>query len=643
MDDTVDRMTMEQAEEEIRHFQKIFQKVRLLKKEDTSDETKGCGCRFRDETGQCGDLWKQDRCYDACIVKQAFEEQKQKSKLEVADGKIYQIIARYVYIDHTPYVMELIRCLDHEWALGELDHEKLVEAFVHYNDKLYKDAVTEAYNRRYYEEELKSRSDNAGVALLDVDDFKLFNDTYGHTAGDIALHTVVEVIRKNIRKTDKLVRFGGDEFLLVMPDIEEDAFIHKLQVIQNKIHEANVPGYPKLQLSISTGGVLSAGETIERAMNRADRLMYQAKIRKNMVVTERDENNTESRKILKRQRILIVDDSEMNRALLIEMLNGDFEVLEAENGQIALDYLQQYGSGISLVLLDIMMPVMDGFEVLMQMNQRQWIEDIPVIMISSEESENCIRRAFKFGVSDYISRPFDSKVVYQRVFNTIKLYAKQRRLMTLVSDQIHEKEKNNQMMIEVLSQIVEFRNGESGLHVLHINILTKLLLEKLVEKTDQYQLSPVDCQMIATASAFHDIGKIGIDEKILNKPGKLTKEEFETMKTHTLIGASMLEKMEQYKDEKLIKVAYQICRWHHERYDGRGYPDGLKGEEIPIAAQVVSLADVYDALVSKRAYKAAFSHEKAMEMILGGECGTFNPMLLENLIEIQDRLRAEIK
>ena len=642
MDDTQEKMTMEQAEEEIRHFKKTFHKVRLFKRDDASDEAAGCRCQSGGEAGQCYDFWKRDKRCDNCVVQLAFTLHKQKSKLEVMDGKIYQVIARYIQIDNTPYVMELIRCLDNRWAVGELNHEKLVDVFVHYNDKLYKDAVTEAYNRRYYEEELKTRKENAGVALLDVDDFKLFNDTHGHAAGDVALHTVVEVIRKNIRKTDKLVRFGGDEFLLVMPDIEENAFIHKLQVIQNKIHEANVPGYPKLQLSISTGGVLCTGETIECAMNRADRLMYQAKIRKNMVVTERDEKNTESRKILKRQRILIVDDSEMNRAILIEMLNGDFEVLEAENGQEALDCLQQYGSGISLVLLDIMMPVMDGFEVLMQMNQKQWIEDIPVIMISSEESENCIRRAFKFGVSDYISRPFDSKVVYQRVFNTIKLYAKQRRLMTLVSDQIHEKEKNNKMMIEVLSQIVEFRNGESGLHVLHINILTKLLLEKLVEKTDQYQLSPADCHMIATASAFHDIGKIGIDEKILNKPGKLTKEEFEIMKTHTLIGASMLEKMEQYKDEKLIKIAYQICRWHHERYDGRGYPDGLKGEEIPIAAQVVSLADVYDALVSKRAYKAAFSHEKAMEMILGVECGTFNPMLLENLVEIQDRLRAEI-
>lgn len=325
------------------------------------------------------------------------------------------------------------------------------------------------------------------------------------------------------------------------------------------------------------------------------------------------------------------------------MLKEEFEIIEAENGKQGLQLLRQYGKKISVVLLDIVMPVMDGFEVLTVMNRDHMIDDIPVIMISSEESETYIRRAFNFGVSDYISRPFDCDVVYQRVFNTIKLYAKQRHLVAMVSDQMKEKEKNNQMMVEVLSQIVEFRNGESGLHVLHIKTLTEMLIEQLVQKTDKYKLSPNDCHMIATASAFHDIGKIGIDEKILNKPGKLTTDEFEQMKQHTLIGASMLEKMERYKDEPLITIAYQICRWHHERYDGRGYPDKLTGEEIPISAQVVSLADVYDALISERAYKKAFSHEKAMEMILGGECGTFNPMLLEIFVEMQDRIKEKME
>ena len=567
----------------------------------------------------------------------------EKGKLEIVNGRIYQVIARYIEVDEKPYVIELIRCLDGDWSIGEINHERLIDIFVHYNDKLYRDAVTDAYNRRYYEDEMKNKKKNAGVALIDLDDFKLHNDIYGHQAGDMALYTVVDIIRKNIRKTDKLIRFGGDEFLLVMPEVTEEVFSQKLQLIQERIYNTNVPGYPNLRLSISAGGVLTEGGSIEEAVNRADKLMYQAKAMKNKVVTQKDKREQYEKQIQIKQRILVVDDSKMNREILCEMLKDDFEIIEATNGQECVSLIEQYGKEISLVLLDIVMPVMDGFEILMYMNRNHWIEDVPVIMISSEESENYIRKAFKFGVSDYISRPFDSKVVYQRVFNTIKLYAKQRRLISMVSDQMHEKEKNNQMMVEVLSQIMEFRNGESGLHVVHINTLTRLLLERLVENTDAYNLTPDDCYLISTASAFHDIGKVGIDESILNKPGKLTKEEFETMKEHTLIGASMLDKLEHYKDEKMIKIAYQICRWHHERYDGKGYPDGLIGEQIPIAAQVVSVADVYDALVSKRVYKDAYSHEQAMKMILNGECGAFNPLLMEVLVEIQDKIKEEIR
>ena len=476
--------------------------------------------------------------------------------------------------------------------------------------------------------------------MIDLDEFKLYNDTYGHNAGDIALCTVADVIKESIRRSDRLIRFGGDEFLLVMPGIEEDAFVKKLQGIQQKVNTTVIPGYSKIQLSISVGGVISNMERIETAVERADHLMYQAKANKNMVVTELDQKATDT---IQKQKILVVDDSEINREILIEMLKDEFEIIEAENGKQGLELLRKYGKKLSVVLLDIVMPVMDGFEVLTVMNRNHMIDDIPVIMISSEESEAYIRRAFNFGVSDYISRPFDCDVVYQRVFNTIKLYAKQRRLVSMVSDQMKEKEKNNQMMVEVLSQIVEFRNGESGLHVLHIKTLTEMLIEQLVQKTDQYNLSPNDCHMIAIASAFHDIGKIGIDEKILNKPGKLTPEEFEQIKQHTLIGASMLQKMDRYKDEPLINIAYQICRWHHERYDGRGYPDKLEGEEIPISAQIVSLADVYDALISERAYKKAFSHEKAMEMILRGECGVFNPMLLDILVEMQDKIKDRME
>ena len=198
------------------------------------------------------------------------------------------------------------------------------------------------------------------------------------------------------------------------------------------------------------------------------------------------------------------------------------------------------------------------------------------------------------------------------------------------------------MLIGILSQIVEFRNGESGRHVIHINLITQLLLEQLVKKTGKYQLSWEERLLIATASALHDIGKVGIDEKILNKPGKLTKEEFEIMKTHTLIGAQMLDNLDMYRNEKLLKLAYEICRWHHERYDGGGYPDGLKGEEIPVSAQVVALADVYDALTSERCYKDAYSHEKAIEMILAGQCGAFNPLMLECLLDISSSLKKKM-
>ena len=341
-------------------------------------------------------------------------------------------------------------------------------------------------------------------------------------------------------------------------------------------------------------------------------------------------------------KILIVDDSEMNREILSAILGDEFEILEAENGEECISVIRKYGTSISLVLLDIVMPVMDGFEVLEFLNKYQWIDDIPVIMISSEDSATSVKKAYEMGVSDYINRPFDAEVVHRRVFNTIKLYAKQRKLIALITNQVYEKEKNNRILIEILSQIVEFRNGESGRHVLNVNILTGILLEQLVQVTDKYNVLWSDRLMITTAASLHDIGKIGIDDKILNKARKLTPEETEIVKEHTVIGASMLENMEIFKDEEFVKIAYQICRWHHERYDGKGYPDGLKGDAIPLSAQVVALADVYDALVSRRVYKKKYTHREAMKMILNGECGAFNPILLKCLVEAQEKVRDSI-
>ena len=346
---------------------------------------------------------------------------------------------------------------------------------------------------------------------------------------------------------------------------------------------------------------------------------------------------------MEKQKILIADDSEMNRALLVDILEEQYDVAEAENGVEAISLLSRHRTDYSLLLLDIMMPEMDGFEVLAYINKYHWNDTFAVIMISADDSPANIKRAYDLGAFDYISRPFDSTIVQRRISNTMFLYARQQRLEKIIAEQFHEQEKNNKLMISILSHIVEFRNGESGLHILHVNTITKYLLKQLVRRTDQYPLSKADISLISTASALHDIGKISISDAILNKPGRLTEEEFEVMKTHSMVGANMLLDLPiEQQEVPLVKVASEICRWHHERYDGNGYPDGLKGEEIPIAAQVVALADVYDALTSERCYKKAYSHEVAMKMILEGQCGAFNPTLLLCLQEIADTLQSEL-
>ncbi len=345
----------------------------------------------------------------------------------------------------------------------------------------------------------------------------------------------------------------------------------------------------------------------------------------------------------RKQTILIVDDFMVNRALLADMLGNEYDIIEAANGVEAVVAMRDLGSRISLILLDIVMPEMDGLEVLAMMNKQGWIKEIPVIMVSSESTSSTIERAYNLGVTDFISRPFDTSIVRRRVTNTLMLYAKQAALAGMVEDEIYQREKSVGMMVSILSQIVEFRNGESGLHVLHVNTLTEMLLKHIASKTDKYGLTPDLISTIKLASSLHDIGKISIPEEVLNKPGRLTDEEFELMKTHSAIGADMLKSLPNFEEEPIIKISHEICRWHHERFDGRGYPDGLKGDEIPISAQVVALADVYDALTSKRVYKDAFPHEKAMEMILNGECGSFDPFLLECLQDIADDIQNELE
>ena len=524
--------------------------------------------------------------------------------------------------------------------------EKLQETTESYRAELYRDVLTGTYNRRYYEDIASRIVGPAGIALMDVDDFKICNDTYGHHAGDLALEAAANAIQSCIRSSDLLIRYGGDEFLLVLPGIPSDILQTKLEQIRAAVQQATVPGYSHFRLSLSIGGTMQAiTDSMENAVRRADRLMYQAKGRKNAVTVELPENALTAQEELveEKPQILLVDDSEMNRLILAEILQGDYRILEAKDGRECMDALQAEAGNIALVLLDINMPVMDGFEVLKAMNANHTIEDIPVIMISSDDSDAAIRRSYELGASDYVNRPFDARIVYRRVTNTIKLYAKQRRLVQMVSDQIRARENNTDMLVGVLSHIVEFRNGESGAHVRHIRIITELLLHRLLEISSQYPITAEQQDNIPLASALHDIGKIGIDEKILNKPGKLTPEEFEVVKTHSMLGAEMLHQLEDFNEQPLLQTAYEITRWHHERWDGRGYPDGLKGDAIPISAQLVALADVYDALTSERCYKKAFSHEKAVQMILNGECGAFNPLLLQCLTDVQTDLKVQLQ
>lgn len=503
------------------------------------------------------------------------------------------------------------------------------------------DALTGVYSRSYYETHLKTGEARGGVAIIDLDDLKLCNDTYGHDGGDGMLTAAARVMQDAASTDGMVVRYGGDEFLLLLPEAEEEQFPAVLEEIRVRTAALRMREQPGLRLTASIGGVMARDETVADAVLRADRLMYRAKQRKDCVILEGqtpDDSAPEEQAPL----LLVVDDAPLNRELLMAMLGDGYRYLEASDGAACLELLEQYGTGIELVLLDMVMPGMDGTRVLEEMNRRHYIEDIPVVMITADDSGKGIRQAYELGVADYISRPFDAQVVYRRVTNTVRLYARQRRLSAMLARSTQWQRRREQVMIDVLGRIVGFRSGESAEHVRHVNQLTAQLLDRLTEVSSAYRLTQAQCVTISAAAALHDVGKIGVDQSILNKPGRLTPEEFEAVKLHTVIGEELLRGMREYRGEELLETAAEICRWHHERYDGGGYPDGLKGDDIPIAAQVVSLADVYDALVSRRVYKEAYTPERAMEMIREGQCGVFNPLLVQCLTDIQDALRTEV-
>ena len=605
-------MTRQQAEQEMEQLRKVFPSVRMLTAEQV-------------QAGEAvGDA-----------ARQALEEKTTHSRMEYRGQELYEVTALFAQVEGTPCVLELERRLDRIMLLDPEESEQLFNNLAEYRGKLYRDAVTGAYNERYYQEKYRSRILTAGVAVLRVDDFKAANDVYGRYAGNSVLETVAGVLHRNLGEKDRLIRRGEDRLLLLLPEVGQSDFGQKLEHLRLQLAAAGVPGYSHLHISVSIGGVWIRDGEVSAAVEHAERLATYAQMQKNTVITEQQPERTAAAPVHRRQSVLIVDDSELNRKMLGQMLGSRFDIAEAASGEACLQLLEQNATGISIVLLDIHMPGIDGFTVLEEMNQKNLLEQIPVIMISSEDTVDAVRRAFDLGASDYISRPFDAKVVYQRIINTIQLYAKQRRLSAMAADLAFEKERASRMMIGILSQVVEKRNGESRDHVQRVAQLTSMLLAGLAQKTDRYPLTREMRRTIATAAALHDIGKMEICEDLLHKEGPLTEAERRTLQSHTLLGAQMLKEQPECRDDAFARTAYDICRWHHERYDGGGYPDGLQGEQIPIEAQVVGLADVYERLVSRPVDGHARTHSEVVQMICTGVCGAFNPLLLDCLQDME--------
>lgn len=607
-------LTDEEAAAEVARVAKTYPVVRLLSADQIKSEP------------NC--LLAGDRC--PCLRQSSLEalaDSGEVSEQLLNDGVEYRARLRPLKVEGEPHVLLMVRPIDEQEATEE--------------DLVYTDVLTGVRNRRYYEEKLRSARMNAGVAMIDLDDFRVVNDTCGRHAGDLALGAVATAIRSGIRSTDELVRYGCDKFVVVMPNIPSDDFTRRLHQVSDAVHATIIPGYEYVSLTACVGGVRIHGETVDEGVGRAVQLLSHAKTKAGTVVTDADSIEAfQSQKPL----VLIADDSKVSRSILGEMLKDDYRILEADSGRATLDAVDRYGGDLSLVLLDIVMSDMSGCEVLAELSRQAALDSLPVIMISSEDTDDVVLRAYDLGASDYISRPFDDRIVRRRVNNIIRLYTKQRRLTSLLSQQYNARVNNSRILVDIMASVMEVRNGESGRHVTHIEKLTELLLGDLARRSDKYSLGNEERSSIALASALHDIGKMSIDDAILNKPGRLTPEEFEIMKTHTTIGADMLRNLgRNHEGSALLDYAYQIARWHHERWDGTGYPDGLKGDDIPIAAQVVSVADVYDALTSVRVYKDAISQEEAIRMILDGECGAFNPLLIECLLEVRDRIAETLE
>ncbi len=631
------RFTKKEIENEVSALEKIYSRVKVfdaahiekiscLKNNENIDLPFEC-FKFRNREYPCKN----------CISLKAFKEKKDFYKIEEFNDKYYEVHAKYIEVDEKPCVLELVQEIDSTFV----DDIKITAVLGNDGDddsglysKIYRDSLTGVYNRRFYEEKYKNHIMYGQIAIVDVDNFKMYNDLYGHNAGDAILINIASTIKRFLRKKDCVIRYEGDQFIVICDAMESSDFDSVLNRIKRKINENALLNYRGVKISVSVGGVLCNNETIAEALVKADTLMHEAKEKKNSIITSDGKVVHETNK----KNILICENNKENALILNDILSEKYDVIKANNGDECIKLISQYSTGISLILFNKESNKNDEFEALEYLRNNHFIDDIPFVVIVNKSDVKNLNEDYAMGAVDYILVPFDKDIVIRRVSTLIKLYERQKKMTGVLIKELEEKEKSNNNMINMLSHIVEYRAHENGSHVKHVSEITELLLKHLLKVTDRYAFTKEDIENIKLASALHDIGKIAIDENILNKPGRLTKEEFEVIKTHTTVGANIIDQL-NIKNDPLVNYTHDICRWHHERYDGKGYPDGLKGEEIPISAQVVSVADVYDALVSDRCYKKAVPHEEALNMIVEGQCGTLNPLLLTCLIDIKEEVK----
>lgn len=631
--------TLQEANEIVKNLKEVFPIVRILKEQDVHGNT-----ALDSNSHYCFNIWGEKIPCENCISAKTLKDHQDRTKIEYAFDKPFQVYSIYINIDGTNNVIEILKEID-QLSIDPDDVRLLSTQLLHLNDEIYRDTLTGTYNRAYYDDKKhKINTQCSGIAFLDIDDFKNINDIYGHHFGDEVLKEVASIELNNVRREDIVIRIGGDEFLYVAPNITKQAFHAKMETIRQQIATFVFHEHNKLRVTVSIGLDIidKASMTLEDATMKVDQLMLAAKKNKNFVMSSWMDQETNFDLISEEQKlfVLIVDDSQINRDILAYMLEDKYRILTANDGVEALQLVLEYKENISLILLDIEMPNMGGFEFLNELRLEGFIDSIPVMMISAADEPDVIVHAFDLGASDFIAKPFNSRILKQRVENIIKLFMRQRQFKNEIRRQIDRTHSVSKMTTIILSHIIGYRNHETEPHLMHVEQITNILLESLSKKDVAYHFSYEDINNIVAASGMHDIGKLGVPEYILNKPGRFTDEEYTIMKTHTTIGAEMLDSLTQYQDEPLVRYAHDIVRWHHERFDGKGYPDGLVGNDIPIEAQVVSVADVYDALVSERVYKNEYSQEEALQMILNGECGAFNPLLLECLKESFEKIKV---